>query len=105
MKEILTNTLKTVGLVTLEKEKAEIVGFYSLELLNDSLEAVGKIFDIFSPLIRSDGYPTVKVELAVLRNTDGGATLLFRLKNNPGQGWIALAPMAEVELVDKSAGD
>jgi len=108
MKDILTNTLKTVGLVTLDGEKAEVIGFYSLELLNESLEAISKIFDIFSPLIRSDNWPTVKVEVAIARNSgkiEDSTVLLFRLKDNPGHGWIALAPMKDVSDIDKTAGD
>lgn len=105
MKYIVTNISKTAGLVELDKEKADIIGSFNIELIKEGMEALIKIHDIFDRPLDDDTEdlldrvrtkPLIKVEFAFAKCGDElDPVLLMRLADRAGVGWMAVAAMKD----------
>lgn len=92
MKILMSNSLKTYGLVVPDDEKVTKLGQYKLDLLVKSIEYCSALFRLEDD---KDCHET-SIRIGFLEK-NGCTSLILQPKNFVGEAWIAVAPLVEEE--------
>lgn len=92
MKILMSNSLKTYGLVVPDDEKVTKLGQYKLDLLVKSIEYCSALFRLEDD---KDCHET-SIRIGFLEK-NGCTSLILQPLNFVGEAWIAVAPLVEEE--------
>jgi hypothetical protein len=92
MKILMSNSLKTYGLVVPDDEKVTKLGQYKLDLLVKSIEYCLALFKLEDD--RECHETSIRIGFL---EKNGCTSLILQPKNFVGDAWIAVAPLVEEE--------